>query len=1636
MDRGKAARAALMLARPKRALGGALPYSTGPAPTMPSTPSMLGGPFKVRGGLPGQRGGGGDGNMLIGIPGINDGGGGEGAGGNGSGNSAAGSNAAAGTGAAASGDSGTGSAGDGDGQKRGGRIRRADGGPVDEPPPENGLYSQAARIVAALPQAKASPQQFKATLLKQGVKPDEMKWSGYDEKLGSKPVVTKDEVAQHFQRSLPNVQETELRDEQPPNWDRKKEYQASKYSSYQLPGAENYREVLLHLPKTSSEEEAQLKQAHATALQRRRDAASAKVKLAAEHNQARSPESQRAYAQALIEHEEASDGLRDAEQKMWEARDRGTYKSSHWDQSNVLAHLRMSDRTGPSGEKILHLEEMQSDWAQEGRQKGFRDNYVNKLTPEEDDELTRLWNLSPRERDTARYEELRAKARDATVKSMGLPSAPYVDSTAKWTDLGLKRALQEAAKGGYDKLVITPGEEQAARYDLSKQISRLTAQKDRDGTFHLEALPHGKQNVAGEWLPAGTKVAPEALAAHVGKDMAQRILDDAEQHRQLAPVSGKNFDKEYSGLDLKVGGEGMKGYYDKILPTALQKLAKKHDPSAEVKLHGHAMTSTRAQEGASGSDVLNEMGMPEHEQDAYWRGLSSQERDEHFANYRDKKIHTKLHSLDITPKMRASILRGHAAYATGGSVPPSDNAIVQQALQVVPDDHPVVQQAQQILKTQIPQRTTRVPREREYPISHIIARGEPLAPRDPHPTDEALATARADDRVGGDIVNKRLATIVPERERVAGGTYTPGAPGGGRWADATVPSGDVDVKGHDPFPLDPDQYVSKPSSQKLVDQPGKGFKTTDAELDHLWKQSVEESSQAAKNAVGKHGVRPTFSARDWHDAMSLPLRDHLWYELSGEKMAENLPDLTAKQHMKFLDIIGATSARAKPDENLERSLGVLSQHMRGVPIDVDLTIPSTVRQALARDSDKTSALPGNKTGHFSDTLALAGGLPTRFPISVNDVWVGKMFGVPDDVMSSNQSLHEPMAKYFNKLRDVYNERMDPPFTYQSWNFQAPAWVHLRNMESGAQQGDAYHQVWEKTVNKLKDAGVPGISGDRISKEALMDPRFADALRRTTKPFRDAPKATIEFGTTQTPIGKRAHELYHQAIERDDELSQNEYLKGLTTAMYQSARGKNHPWDALKKAVTGNVTQKSDITRIAAPTSDAPLDIGGTFEGAVSPNIRIPLRDMTDDHIAAFNAVAGKHLRQDAMAVSTLHGAEQGSEPREGHIRGHSIFVPTTEQISPQDLRAFAKEMGDQGHSMSYARYPNGYHFDVLPSFTDDGIKGVTETQLDDAYGKTLRPNYGTAMVLPHDFKSVYTEASEYDKIRKDLLKGFKDDFVQQAVAAGASKRSALAAAAAETPPQDLPRGGKKAWDVYRARHDHLAAAEKGFKELAQRVTDAHAKFIGKAEKRFQKPIAPRDPDAPPFKRGGSVYDRAKHVVPTAGRYANGGAIDHDPSDAQKTAGNYAKRKSSFQGIPISIENALGSVRHGIDRNGKAWSCKLPADYGYIRGTEGADGDHVDAYIGPNLHSELVVLVNQCHLGGGFDEHKVLLGFKSEKEAIDCYCKAFSDGKGADRIKSVEVMSVPAFKNWLKSGRTTRPANARSIVDKALQLTAR
>ena len=512
-------------------------------------------------------------------------------------------------------------------QRTQGPIERAQGGEVDDDSNDlndMGLYSHAAEAAAALPQAKGTGQQMLASL--KGVKPEEMKWSGANDKFADRPSVTKDELAQHFKSSMPNIQETVLKEEPPSaenNWSTTR---GAKFSQHTIPGGKNYREVLMQLPKRQNEED-------------------------------------------------------------------NFYHHEHWgDKANVLAHLRLSDRQLPDGSKALHMEELQSDWAQRGRKEGF----ATAFTPEERLQHDLLQNERAHfhqqmrnasddddeafDRAHRARQEVSDKIRELSKKREGLPSAPYVTNTNNWTDLGLKRALIEAARGGHDKLIWTPGEEQAERYDISKHIGDMRAIPVSEDHVRIVGYAPGDE----EWSDGpifSQQHHIDKIDNVVGKEVAQKIRErivmpgsktghavynpasgnagpvfatpeEAEQDRQkypnpsalvVAPHTENKRGKPVtlSNADLKVGGKGMKGYYDDIVPKRLLALAREHDPEAKI-----------------GSMVIpgNKTNIG---------GMPSMYREEH-----------PVHSLDITPKMRESILsKGFKSFARGGDVEPEHMAV-------------------------------------------------------------------------------------------------------------------------------------------------------------------------------------------------------------------------------------------------------------------------------------------------------------------------------------------------------------------------------------------------------------------------------------------------------------------------------------------------------------------------------------------------------------------------------------------------------------------------------------------------------------------------------------------------------------------------------------------------------------------------------------------------------------------------------------------------------------------------------------------------------------------------------------------------------------------------------------------------
>ena len=148
-------------------------------------------------------------------------------------------------------------------------------------------------------------------------------------------------------------------------------------------------------------------------------------------------------------------------------------------------------------------------------------------------------------------------------------------------------------------------------------------------------------------------------------------------------------------------------------------------------------------------------------------------------------------------------------------------------------------------------------------------------------------------------------------------------------------------------------------------------------------------------------------------------------------------------------------------------------------------------------------------------------------------------------------------------------------------------------------------------------------------------------------------------------------------------------------------------------------------------------------------------------------------------------------------------------------------------------------------------------------------------------------------------------------------------------------------------------------------------------------------------------------------------VNTEPTEGQKEAGNYKKGHIKVDGFDITIENPKGSTRSGTDASGKVWSVPMHYDYGYIKGTEGVDGDHIDVYLSDEPTKGNVYVVDQVNQNdGSFDEHKVMYGFPSMEAAVEAYKGQYEDGW---KVGTVTEVSREDFKKWVESSkRKTKP----------------
>lgn len=524
------------------------------------------------------------------------------------------------------------------------------------------FYSKLQRDIEARLPEKATQGQLEAILRDQ--KEDERKWSGIDDFLKGKDRISKPELLNFLRGNELKIQEVEKggeseskrnlqvngNDEEgwfvddmnlpsehaPLAGPFKTEAEAErgveriqseegigqpggpKFSQYQLPGGENYGELLLTLPQSEG-----------------------KADFTLNHTkygwQILDKEGKTATSQLYME---KADAEKAAKNLLPNAKLSSDFISPHFDEPNILAHVRYNDRITSDGKKALFLEELQSDWHQKGRRQGYQsdkpafetlpDRY--KIVETKDDEGTLRYRVVDTQIHGANglerpvltaWEYSREGAENAAINALndtarGTTASPVPDAPFKktWHEFALKRMIRYAAENGYDKLAWTTGEQQAERYDLSKQISRVDHIKNSDGTYDIIV------NVRGRGPEDFREQTPDQLENLIGKDLTKKIVDGEGKSSEASGM------KYLDGLDLKVGGEGMKGFYDKIIPAYLNKFGKKF--GAEV---GESKFELPKAE-----DIHGEMASAEE-----------------IAHAEGGTI--KAHSIDITPEMRRAAIK-------------------------------------------------------------------------------------------------------------------------------------------------------------------------------------------------------------------------------------------------------------------------------------------------------------------------------------------------------------------------------------------------------------------------------------------------------------------------------------------------------------------------------------------------------------------------------------------------------------------------------------------------------------------------------------------------------------------------------------------------------------------------------------------------------------------------------------------------------------------------------------------------------------------------------------------------------------------------------------------------------------------
>lgn len=300
----------------------------------------------------------------------------------------------------------------------------------------------------------------------------------------------------------------------------------------------------------------------------------------------------------------------------------GAYKSTHWDDANVVVHLRTNERIDADGKRVLFIEELQSDWHQEGRRRGYRSKArtleeIDKDLQSVMNELKSMPGVSetPTDADwvnhpeiTARFDALseeRSRANSPSRMIEQVPDAPFKKS---WPMLGMKWAIQYASENGFDRIAWTTGEQQAVRAGQAQEISWVNVSRAGDGKYNVIAYHKGM--IVNEKAEMPRVMTKSQIESFLGKEFAEQVEEEmipVDTSDWKAVKNGRGWivrdetgtiidpnmmassaqeaiaeaatifagrEKQYRHVPKTIGGIGMRKFYDEMLPNNIGKFIK------------------------------------------------------------------------------------------------------------------------------------------------------------------------------------------------------------------------------------------------------------------------------------------------------------------------------------------------------------------------------------------------------------------------------------------------------------------------------------------------------------------------------------------------------------------------------------------------------------------------------------------------------------------------------------------------------------------------------------------------------------------------------------------------------------------------------------------------------------------------------------------------------------------------------------------------------------------------------------------------------------------------------------------------------------------------------------------------------